>query len=269
MENWLRDAEAIIELGGYPGFPALAQCSFHPGSSSIRWYRDAFEWLAQNAPDRAREAFSRGAWIASHDAVLNHCYRDEAGEWRFEYPYDPICQADDPGRTIMDDDNSLIGHRVPVQLLREHFDLEVPVISTEGGVFAPHDDGVLRWDDRYPGYDARGHAERVVAMYRWLEKNAPDYHFGMCSWLIANELMGHTPGPWSLDCWFWVGRELPVVAAVKQMGTPEPRAELQPPGQKARLVSLWMTEEEARKWLDHFSQHDEYRSLFDRETRSG
>ncbi len=265
MENWLRDAEAVIELGGYPAFPALAQSADRPESSSILWYINAFKWLAQNTPDRAREAFSTGAWIASHDAVLNHCYRDEAGEWHFEYPYDPICQADDPGRTIMDDDNSLIGHRVPVQLLKEQFGLQVPVISTEGGVFAPHN-GVLQWDDRYPGYDVHGHAERTVAMYQWLEKNAPDYYFGMCPWLLASELMGHPPGPWSKDCWFWVGRELPVVAAVKQMAPPEPRPGPKP-AQRARLVTPWMTDEEAQKWLDHFAQSEEYRDLFGRETR--
>lgn len=268
VHNWLKDAEAIIELGGYPAFPALAQCSHHPDSSSIRWYINAFEWMAHNEPDTTREVFSRGAWIASHDGVLNHCYRDEGGEWHFEYPYDPICQADRPGRTIMDDDNSLIGHRVPVQLLKEHFDLTVPVISTEGAVFVPHD-GILQWDPRYPGYDVHGHAERTVAMYHWLENNAPDYHFGICSWLIASELMGHPPGPWSMDCWFLVGQELPVVTAVKEMGPPAtgPRPQPAEPAGRARLVSDWMTDEEAQEWLDHFSQHEKYRVLFEREPR--
>jgi hypothetical protein len=273
VQNWLIDAEAVIQLGGYPAFPALAQCSHHPECSSIRWHVDAFEWLARNAADRAREVFSRGAWIATHDAVLNHCYRDEAGEWHFEYPYDPVCQADRPGRTIMDDDNSLIGHRVPVQLLKQHFDLEVPVMSTEGGVFVPHD-GTAQWDPRYPAYDINGHAERTVAMFRWLERNTPDYYFGMCPWLIASELMGHPPGPWSKDCWFWVGRELPVVAAVKQMGPPvvgpRPEPEHPVPGeppQKARLISQWMTDEEAQEWLDHFAQDEKYRTLFRTESR--
>jgi hypothetical protein len=265
-ENWLRDAESIIELGGYPAFPALAQCGYNPDCSSIRWYLKAFEWMARSAASTAAEVFSRGAWIATHDGVLNHCYCDDDGDWHFEYPYDPICQADKPGTTIMDDDNSLIGHRVPVQLLEEHFDLVVPVISTEGGMFVPYDT-VVQWDSRYPGYDVNGHAERTVAMYRWLEDNAPEYYFGMCSWLIASELMGHPPGPWSKDCWFWVGQELPVVAAVKQMGRPRtgPRAE---PGQKARLVSKWMTDEEAEQWLQTFSQHEELRTLFRREKKS-
>ena len=264
-QNWLRDAEAIIELGGYPAFPALAQCSHDSGSSSIRWYIAAFEWMARNAASTAREVFSRGAWIASHDATLNHCYRDQQGEWHFEYPYDPICQADRPGRTIMDDDNTLIGHRVPIQLLKEHFDLVVPVISTEGGVFAPHD-GSLQWDTRYPGYDVHGHAERTVAMYRWLEANTPEYYFGMCPWLIASELMGHTPGPWSMDCWFLVGRTRPVVDAVKQMGPPMvgPRPQ---PKRRARLVSKWMTDQDTEEWLQHFSQQEEYRTLFRRERK--
>lgn len=264
-ENWLKDAETVIQMGGYPAFPALAQCALDSESSSIRWYMRAFEWMARNAAGRAREAFSRGAWIASHDATLNHCYRDHAGQWHFEYPYDPICQADKPGRTIMDDDNSLIGHRVPVQLLKEHLGLVVPVISTEGGVFLPHD-GFLQWDNRYPGYDVHGHAERTVAMYRWLENNTPDYYFGMCPWLIASELMGHPPGPWSKDCWFWVGSNQPVVDAVRRMGPPKvgPRPE---PGERARLVSRWMTEQEAEEWLQHFGQTDAYRALFRKEPK--
>jgi hypothetical protein len=264
-QNWLTDAESIIEMGGYPAFPALAQCSHNPDASSIRWYIDAFEWMARSAASTAREVFSRGAWIASHDGVLNHCYRDGDGDWHFEYPYDPICQADKPGTTIMDDDNSLIGHRVAVQLLKEHFDLVVPVMSTEGGVFVPYD-AVVQWDSRYPGYDVNGHAERTVAMYRWLEDNAPDYYFGMCPWLIASELMGHPPGPWSKDCWFWVGQQLPVVGAVKQMGAPRtgPRPE---PKERVRLVSKWMTDEEVEEWLQTFSQHEQFRTLFHREKK--
>jgi hypothetical protein len=263
-QNWLRDAHSVIEMGGYPALPALAQCSMDADCSSIRWYVSAFEWMARDAANSARDVFSNGAWIASHDATLNHCYRDDTGQWHFDYPYDPICQADKPGRSIMDDDNSLIGHRVPVQLLKEHLGLIVPVISTEGGVFVPHD-GVVQWDNRYPGYDANGHAERTVAMYRWLESNTPDYYFGMCSWLIASELMGHPPGPWSKDCWFWVGQNLPVVDAVKHMGPPSSGPRIQPE-ERARLVSKWMTDEEAEQWMQHFGQTDQYRTLFRRES---
>lgn len=220
MQHWLQDAKAIIKLGGYPAFPALAQCGHAAEHGSIPWYTNAFKWLNEQAHADAADVFTHGAWIAVHDAALNHCYKDTDGAWHFEYPLDPICQKDQPGKTIMDDDNSVIGHRLPAQLLREHFGLTVPVISTEGGVFVPTN-GWQQWDTRYPGYDYNGHAERSVAMFQWLRANAEDYYFGMCPWLIANERMGHVDPAWTENAWYRMDRELPVVAAVKAMG-PEP-----------------------------------------------
>ena len=117
----------------------------------------------------------------------------------------------------MDDDCSLLGHRVPVQLLQDHFGLQVPVMSTEGGVFVPHG-GWQQWDTRYPGYNYDGHAERTVAMFRWLQANAEDYYFAMCPWLIANERMGHIDPAWTENAWYQLGRDLPAIAAVKAMG---------------------------------------------------
>lgn len=219
-QHWLEDAEAIIGLGGYPAFPALAQSSFHSETGSIPWYISAFQWLDEHAHADALNVFENGAWIAVHDAVLNHCYKDDDCVWHFEYPYDPICQEDQPGKTIMEDDNSLIGHRVPAQLLQEHFGLQVPVISTEGGMFAPAG-GWRQWDPRYPGYNYNGHAERTVAMFEWLRANAEDYFFAMCPWLIANERMGHVDPAWTESAWYHMDHELPVIAALKAMG-PEP-----------------------------------------------
>jgi hypothetical protein len=220
MQHWLQDAEAIIGLGGFPAFPALAQCGNHSEHGSIPWYISAFQWLDEHARANALNVFDNGAWIAAHDAVLNHCYKDDDGEWHFDYPYDPICQADQPGKTIMDDDNSLIGHHVPVQLLEEHFGLQVPVISTEGGVFAPQG-GWQQFDTRYPGYNYNGHAERTVAMFEWLRTNAEDYFFAMCPWLIANQRMGHVDPAWTESAWYRMDNELPVIAAIKAIG-PEP-----------------------------------------------
>ncbi len=225
-QNWLQDAEAILARGGYPAFPALAQASHHPDHGSIPWYCKSFRWLADNAYERAQSVFDGGAWIAVHDAVLNHCYRDEEDSWHFEYPYDPICQADQPGKTIMDDDNSLLGHRVPVQLLEELFSVQVPVISTEGGMPVPRG-GWQQWDTRYPGYDLNGHAERSVAMFEWLQANGEQYYFAMCPWLIASERMGHVDPVWRDSAWYRLDQELPVVNAVKAMD-PEPTSV--PPG---------------------------------------
>lgn len=216
MQHWLEDARAVIKLGGYPAFPALTQCGHHPEHGSIPWYTQAFRWLGEHARSEALDVFGNGAWLAVHDVVLNHCYRDEKGEWHFEYPYDPICQADQPGKTIMDDDNSLIGHQAPLKLLQDNLGVQVPVISTEGGVFAPRG-GWEQLDSRYPGYNLDGHAERTVAMFRWLQSNAEDCYFAMCPWLIANERMGHIDPQWSEQAWYQLGRDLPVVAGLKAL----------------------------------------------------
>jgi len=217
MQDWLQDAKAIIARGGYPALPALAQCGHQNETGSIPWYVKAFQWLDEHAHGDAAYVFGNGAWIAVHNAVLNHCYKDDQGAWHFEYPLDPICQADQPGKTVMDDDNSLIGHRVPVKLLQDRFGLKVPVISTEGGLPVPRG-GWQVWDQRYPGYNYEGHAERTMAMFEWLRSNGEDYFFAMCPWIIASERMGHIDPAWTEDSWYRMDRDLPVVAAVKGMG---------------------------------------------------
>jgi len=217
MQHWLQDAEAIIARGGLPAFPALAQSAFHGETGSIPWYTNAFQWLHDQVHDEALNVFQHGAWIAVHDTVLNHCYADEDGEWHFEYPYDPICQADEPGKTVLEDDNSLIGHRLPATLLQELFGVQIPVISTEGGLLVPSG-GWQQWDNRYPGYNYVGMAERTVAMFEWLRANAEDYFFGMCPWLLASEKMGEVESRWTESAWYRMDEDLPVVTAVKGMG---------------------------------------------------
>jgi len=252
VEVWLADAEEVIRRGGYPGFPAMAPSGRTPVLGSIDWYEDCFGIMAQEFYERARSVFEHGAWIATHDVVLNHCYKDESGQWHFECPYDEIEQRDHPGLTIFDGDNSLIGHRVPVTLLQRYFGLEVPVISTEGGVWVPHG-GWTQPDPRYPGYDYGGHAERTVAMYRWLERYAVTYpwYFGICPWLLANRHMGHPAPAWREDGWWHDERgKLPVVDAVMAMGPPlsdpEPLPPVEPPLEFDRNITLAIRED----WQD-------------------
>ena len=217
VEYWLSDAVSIIEAGGLPGFPALAQCAHkmtETAIGSIPFYEEAFRHLAELHKEAARDLFDAGAWLAVHDAVLNHCYQDNSA-WHFEYPYDPICQATDPGKTILQDDCSLIGHRAAEKLLQSHLgaDLHPPVISTEGGVFMPKG-GWTQPDTRYPGYDYQGQATRTVAMFDWLAPNAPEV-YAMCPWLIANERMGHNNPAWTEDAWYHKDVMRPVVDAMR------------------------------------------------------
>jgi hypothetical protein len=50
------------------------------------------------------------------------------------------------------------------------------------------------------------------------------------------------------------------------MGAPRtgPRPE---PKERVRLVSKWMTDEEVEEWLQTFSQHEQFRTLFHREKK--
>ena len=226
MPDWLADAEAIIERGGYPAYPALAPCGRQGRQASITTHERYFQWLAENAYERARQVFENGAWIASHPYVLNHFYKSgqpnkpskprsassassadlassasSADQWHFEYPDDPICQAARPGTTVFDDDCGLLNFRVPIALLRRYFGLTVPVVGTEGGLFVPRPGHVIRQDDRYPGYDLEGHAEATVAMFDWIARHAPPYFFGLCLWL--------------LDDYYPQGRAIPAVRALR------------------------------------------------------
>jgi len=231
VEVWLADAEEVIRRGGYPAFPCMAQSGRTPLLGSIPWYEQSFDVMAKQFYGRTKAVFERGGWIAVHDAVLNHFYRDQAGVWHFECPYDVLTQAKYPGIDVFDGDNSLMGHRVPVQLLAKHFNLIVPVLSTEGGVFTPPH-GWAQWDASYPGFDYHGHADGTVAMYRWLERYRVTYpfYFAMCPWLIANKRMNHFEPAWREDG-FYHDRlgPLPVVGAIKAMGAPLENPEALPP----------------------------------------
>lgn len=206
MVNWMDWAEIILDWGGYPGFPALAESS-QPRDSSVLWMDAMLSYLRDNHLERFRHILNRGGWCAVHANTFNHFYQETPGDplrprtsgldgmgegWHFEYPYDPICQADDPGRTVYGgtakspngDPNGLYAMgRMFTERLNEWFGVSaVPVVSTEGGVYPTPLDGPLQQDPRYPMYDRFVHGEATVAMYRWIAEVAPPWYFGMCAW---------------------------------------------------------------------------------------
>jgi len=226
VEAWLTEAEKIISWGGYPALPSFAECGPHPDVSSVKWYKLLFAYMGNNCRDRARAVFEGGAWLAVHDAVLNRFWKDQEGQYHFEHPYSELVYKHIGWRpTLWEDDMSLIGHQVPVYLMKKHLgaDIEVPVISTEGGIFA----GLIgvQADGAYPAFDEGEHARATVAMYHWLERYQKSYpwYFGMCPWKFAP--FGHQHDSWPGDNWIKKGgNKLAVVGAVKQMDPPDPGA---------------------------------------------
>ena len=211
MDHWVEWAERVIEMGGYPAFIALAESDSPPHHTSA-WLRNMMNYLRDTHYQRFRRILGNGLWLASHPYIYNHFYQElpgggplsarppdmqnaSEGGWHFEYPYDPISQRDDPGRTVWGstsktphgDPNGLtnVGHAF-MDLLRTHFGGGVvPVVGTEGGIWPwpGPSDGARADDARFPGVTWQSHAEVTTAMFDWISSSAaPPWLFGVTLW---------------------------------------------------------------------------------------
>jgi hypothetical protein len=233
MDNWLQWAEFIISMGGYPGFPALADTN--DATASTLYWMDAFlGYLQRSHFDRFKAILANGAWCATHPYILNHFYQTWPGRpitearppeavnarepgWHFEYPYDPICQMTDPGRTVYgsaakEPHGDPVGLTASGRLFNERCasiwgTQAVPVLGTEGGIWPIPEIYGNPWfyqqDNRYPMYTTFSQSEGTVAMYEWIATSAPEWFFGVCLWkedeyytpyaIRAIERMAETP----------------------------------------------------------------------------
>ena len=208
MQNWLNWAELIISMGGYPAFPALSETVGNSEDVSS-WLLALFQYLSDNYYDRFRNIANNGMWFATHPYFYNHFYQEAGGPlrmrqpdeervddggWHFEYPYDPITQADQPGLTAISgppkypqgDPIGLTGMGQALMLkFQEMFGGgAVPVIGTEGGI-TPVPANRLdsqQLDARFPAFNWNSHAEATVACFNWIASQAPPWMFGLTVW---------------------------------------------------------------------------------------
>jgi hypothetical protein len=208
VSNWLDWAEQVIAVGGYPGFPALAE-TVGGGENVNGWLRAMMEYLARNYYDRFRKVANSGLWVATHPYFYNHYYQEAGsptsarqpdaqngaeGGWHFEYPLDPITQKNDPGRGVLQgtpkepfgDPIGLIGVGAAfMQLYSELFGGNMlPVVGTEGGItpIPKPNDLPVQPDVRFPGFNFRSHGEATLAAFNWIGQQAPAWMFGLCLW---------------------------------------------------------------------------------------
>jgi|FLYN01.1.fsa_nt_gi hypothetical protein len=211
MDNWLVWAEYIASLGCYPGFIALAESDYLP-QAAVRWMDAFLNDLARRYYDRFRNLLAGGMYVATHPYILNHYYQEVRGGgplsarppeaqnaeepgWHFEYPYDPICQASDPGRTVyggtpLTPNGDPVGLTAMGRMFNERAaalfgSQAVPVVGTEGGIWPfPRDSNnpYYQQDNRYPRYTHESQAEGTVAMFEWVARQAPPWFFGVCLW---------------------------------------------------------------------------------------
>ncbi len=207
MDNWMNFAEYVASLGCYPGFVALAE-SATPQYAAVPWMDTFLTYIADNHFQRFQALLGSGMFCATHPLVANHFYQEVPGGgplsmrqmgqevgtdpgWHFEYPYDPVSQAADPGRTVYggtpktpygDPDGLVAMGRMFNERCAAIFGSQaIPVVGTEGGII-PFRDGVFQPDNRYPPYNEQSQAEATVAMYEWLAQQAPEWAFGVCMW---------------------------------------------------------------------------------------
>jgi hypothetical protein len=205
-ENWLEFAEYIISLGGYPGFPAMGETVGVEGG--LQWQDALLSYMRDNLRDRFMQVANNGLWGATHPYTLNHFYQSMPGQpatprpisqynameggWHFEYPYDPLSQQLDPGRTVFGntpsvpygDPNGVIGMGTAFnQRMGEWFGISpLPIFGTEGGIYPLPIHESHQPDSRYPGYDRVAHAEATVAMFNWIATEAPEWMWGIALW---------------------------------------------------------------------------------------
>ncbi|MCC6614605.1 MAG: hypothetical protein IT320_14080 [Anaerolineae bacterium] len=217
MDNWLTWAEFTITLGGYPGFIPLAE-SDNPRYAAVRWMDAFLNYQRDVNLERFRAVLANGAWCSTHPYILNHFYQEtpgggpwsarraeeqraEEGGWHFEYPYDPISQRNDPGRSVYGG-TALTPNGDPVGLIAmgrmfnercaQYFGTQaIPVVGSEGGIF-PFRGGSFQQDTRYPAYSEVNHGDATAALFRWCAQQAPPWFFGLTLW---KEDEYYIPGP--------------------------------------------------------------------------
>lgn len=226
-DNWLHDARKCLDAGALPAVPAL----------SVGTRDDLIGAIVARG---GRELLEAGAWVAIHNYTINHpldypdddvnqrgqaltpdAYKADGG-WAWDnVPLDTInawrWQDKNPGNTIQDDTACFRSFEYTNSLVIRALGRPLPMIATEGGV-------VVGWreDRRYPRITPAMHEQMTVAMFSFMQSDAPSYFFAVCPWLIANYALGHFSPGWESQAWytnwwdaqFGLNGKLPAVDAV-------------------------------------------------------
>lgn len=230
INNFIKDADFVLSVGGLPAVPAMAV-----GSKA-----DPIKAVVERG---RKDIFERGAWYAIHNYTLNHPLdypEDEVNQtgkpvtpeeyqehypWGWNEPIERINQwreeGKNPGATVADDPFCFRAYELAGQMVLQNLGFYIPVISTEGGP-------VTGWRDdrRYPRVSPWMCAEWVERINHFLQTEAPEWYFTLCHWLIADRAIEPgRPFAWESQCWYthWWDQEFgfngvtPVVDRVKAM----------------------------------------------------
>lgn len=235
VNNFIRDADAVLARGGLLALPAMG-----PGSRD-----NPISLVVQKG---RKDLFENGCWVAIHNYTLNHpldypdddvnqqgrpltqAEYDQYAAWAYSHlTFEqiqaqgiPISASDyqkyqqwawdgrsieqintlratkkNPGATVYDDPNCFRGFEAAGKMIRDALGFYVPVISTEGGP-------VVGWGDdkRYAKVNPTTQAEWQLGIVRFMQTEAPTWYFAMCTWLIASRPLGDFSPTWEQMSWY-------------------------------------------------------------------
>ncbi len=234
VDNTIATLEVILERGGMPAVPALANGS--------RW-----DLVGRIVAAGRRDLLDGPVWQAIHNYSRNR---------PLDYPYDignqegaafterfyravaaEPWQADawrgrtlaevnrirydrrNPGATVADDHACWLAYEHFDALNRRHLGRSIPILATECGYIVGEDS-----DPRYPATTPDLHMAQTLEACRVMMgtsqrfKHAPDYYFCTSFWLLANAMLGSSSAWWESQAWFsdrWPGDALPIVQALQ------------------------------------------------------
>ncbi len=257
VENTIANLEIILERGGMPAVPAVANGS--------RW-----DLVGKIIAFGRKDLFAGPVWQAIHNYPRNR---------PLDYPYDIGNQEgaaytyrfyqvmneemwqenawrgrtldevnrlrsdrSNPGATILDDPAGWLAYEYFDALNQKHLGHSLPLLSTECGYLIGED-----VDPRYPATSPDLHMAQTLESCRIMMGTsqrfapAPDYYFCTAFWLLGNAQLGSTSSWWETHAWYsdrWPGGALPLVFALKA----EPKVARRWQGEAAaELVRLYGT----------------------------
>lgn len=212
VSKWVNNALAIYDAGGYPGLQVL----------DVGLLREV---IAETRRRGVTHLWGR-AWFCPHNYGLNHppSYPydrvNQEGipvqhpEWEYVAPIEEVNrwrqEGKNPGQTIHDDHNSILGFLAFAKVFEEELGFVPPMICGEGG-----------WqyrssqDRRYAIIGDYLHAHYHQQMFAWFKIGRlsngdplPDYLFTVCPWILS--------GP-DADAWYsrTMGTREETIALVK------------------------------------------------------
>jgi hypothetical protein len=244
VDNFIIDADIILEEGGHPAVPAFG----------VGTLRDPFSTVVERG---RRDILDGGAWAAIHnyclarpleypndpvnmhgEPITEEEWHAAGGRWAWEIGWEEVNQARkaaaNPNADIMTDATCFRGFEQLNAYIVHALGHPIPIMMTEGGYNVAQRAGTTAGDDpRYAKPTPQAASEMNLKMFQYMQgdrevlgKKVPGYFFAAMPWLIAAQRIGvlappaENQGPWFThkydEEWSLTG-ELPLVQMLKDL----------------------------------------------------